>query len=493
MHMQFRRPFRGGIHLEGNKELTQGKPIEDELKPQRLFLSLRQRNGTMLQPLVQVGDTIGKGQLIAQGVGELSVPLHSPVNGYVEAIKNHISIHPSGIKSLTIVIKADYKVLGWATDIPPSNPANLLPEEMIQRVLDAGIVGLGGGGFPTGIKMRLARSKKVHTLLINGGECEPYLTCDDRLMQEKASEIVAGVRLMVQAVGCKQAIIAIEDNKPASITAIKGACSEIDFINVHIVPSLYPMGSERHLIKTVIGKTVPHGVRSASQGILVNNVATARAVFHAIRFQRPLIDRVFTVTGRGIETPRNLVVPVGTPVGDLLGACGGLTMGAARLIAGGPMMGQTIPSPLAPVDKSIGGLLALCQSEVRAEQSHDCVRCGRCVKACPMGLMPFQMGALSRVSDYESLLDYGIENCLFCGACAFVCPSRIPLVQHFMHSRGQINAQRSMSKKMALAKQLSEARQQRITKEIEAKKALKAAKSKRVSRRKANNVSQGES
>ncbi|MGL1959505.1 MAG: electron transport complex subunit RsxC [Colwellia sp.] len=495
----FKKPFKGGIHPKSCKELTQTQAIESDFKPARIYLSLQQRNGTMLISQVEVGELVGKGQLIGKGSSDFCVPLHSPINGRVEAIKDYVSAHPSGIKCKTIIIKADDR-LGWATNILPSDPTKISPEEMIQRVLDAGVVGLGGGGFSTGLKMRLARSQKVHTLLINGGECEPYLTCDDRLMQEKATEIVAGVALMILAVGCKQAIIAIEDNKPESIRAIKSACEENDAITVKIVPSLYPMGSELHLIKAVTGKALPPGVRSTSLGILVNNVATARAVYHAIRFQRPLIDRVFTVSGGGIENPRNLVVPVGTQVSDLLQACGGLTMSARRLIAGGPMMGQVIPSHLSPLDKSIGGLLVLNDEEVRQEQSHDCIRCGRCVKACPMGLMPFQMAALSRNSDYESLQDYGIENCLFCGACSYVCPSNISLVQQFMHSRGQINSQRNLSKKMIFAKQLAEAKTERMAKELAAKKAVKAAKAaakaekakKKTSKRATRNKTAGE-
>lgn len=490
----FQKPFKGGIHPKACKELTQSQSIETDFKPKRVYLSLQQRNGTMLTPQVEVGDLVGKGELIAKGSSEFCVPLHAPINGQVEAITDYVSAHPSGLKCKTIIIKADER-LGWARDIAPSDPSKLSSQEMIQRVLDAGVVGLGGAGFSTGLKMRLAREQKVHTLLINGGECEPYLTCDDRLMQEKAIEIVAGVALMILAVGCKKAIIAIEDNKPASIDAITSACSEQDQISVKIVPSLYPMGSELHLIKAVTGNALPPGVRSTSIGILVNNVATARAVYYAIRFQRPLIERVFTVSGGGVEKPRNLVVPVGTQVRDLLEACGGLTMSAKRLIAGGPMMGQIIPSHLAPLDKSIGGLLVLTEEEVRQEQSHDCVRCGRCVKACPMGLMPYQMAALSRNSDYQALQDYGIQNCLFCGACSYVCPSRISLVQQFMHSRGQINSQRNLSKKMTFVKQLAEAKTERLSKELAAKKAAKEAKAnkKKSARRATRSKVTGES
>ena len=482
----FNKSFSGGIHLKHHKEDTANKAVEKRVEPLRVYLSLRQRNGTMLKSLVKAGDEVGKGQLLAKGSNDFSVPLHSPVNGKVEAIKSYTSIHPSGIKSETIIIKADHKNKAWGSEIEACNTNLLSSDEMIQRVMDAGVVGLGGAGFPTAIKLRLAKKEKVHTLLINGGECEPYLTCDDRLMQENAAEVVAGVHLMLQAIGGKQAIIAIEDNKPESIAAIEAACSHIEVIDVHVVPSIYPMGSELHLIKAVTGTSIPRHIRSASLGLLVNNVATARAVYHAIRYQRPLVDRIFTISGGGIEEPKNLVVPVGTPVSELITACGGLKMNAERIIAGGPMMGQIIPAPAAPVDKSIGAILALSKEEVRDEQSHDCVRCGRCVSACPMGLMPFQMGALSRVSDYETLQDYGIDNCLFCGACSFVCPSRIPLVQHFMHSRGQINAQRSMNNKMALAKELSQSKTLRLVKEQEAKKAAKAEKAAKARARKAS-------
>ncbi|TCS38880.1 electron transport complex subunit RsxC [Reinekea marinisedimentorum] len=475
MQTLFAKPFRGGIHPTGHKERTEQSQIEKLPTPKRIFLGLQQRNGTLLTPLVKVGDYVGKGQLVAKGASDMAVPLHSPVNGTVVEIRDYVSAHPSGIKIKTLIIKSS-EDNSWSENYPPINPDTLSQDEMIQRILDAGIVGLGGAGFPSGVKLRLAKQKGVHTLLINGGECEPYLTCDDRLMQEHASEVVAGIELMVRAIGAKEALVAVEDNKPRSIEALSHAASEIENISVKVVPSLYPMGSERHLIKAVTGKTVAPGELSVALGILVHNVATARAVYHALRFNRPLIERVITVSGGGIEQPKNLVVPIGTPVSDLLTACGGLTMSAQRLVAGGPMMGQVIPSPYTPVDKSIGGLLALNEQEVRDDQSHDCLRCGRCVSACPMGLMPFQMAAHSRVSDYEGAQDYGLNNCLLCGACSYVCPSRIPLVQHFSHARGQINAQRSMAQKSALARKLTDARKQRLDREAAAKQAEKEAK-----------------
>ncbi len=469
------KPFRGGIHPEGFKELTSVKEIENCIQPKRVYLSLQQRNGSMLNSLVQEGESVGKGQLIAQGNSDMFVPLHSPVNGVVEKIVDHITAHPSGLKSKTIQILANDDTQ-WAENIPSSNSDELSPEEIIQRILDAGIVGLGGAGFPSGVKIRLARQKKVETLVINGGECEPYLTCDDRLMREKASEVVNGIALILKAIGGKQALVAIEDNKPESIASMTHAASELEAVKIVTVPSLYPMGSERHLIKAVTGVSIPPGELSVNLGILVHNVATARAIYHAVRFQRPLIDRVMTISGGGIEEPKNIIVPIGTPVNDLLSACGGLKMNAERLITGGPMMGQVIPSPYTPIDKSIGGLIALTEEEVRDKQSHDCIRCGTCVSACPMGLMPFQMSALSNKSDYEGARDFGLDNCLLCGACAYVCPSRIPLVQSFQHAKGQINAQRSMAQKSAHARQLGEARRLRLEKEAEAARLEKEAK-----------------
>ncbi len=468
------KPFSGGIHPHGHKELTEAHPIGPTIHPSRVYLCLQQRNGSMLTPMVEVGDEVYKGQRIAQGINDMSVPLHSPVNGVVTAIKPYVTAHPSGLEAPTLVIDSNGDK-NWGRAPDTLDPSSVDADTIIQRVLDAGIVGLGGAGFPSGLKLKLARQNKVDTLLINGGECEPYLTCDDRLMRESAAEIVSGVQLMLRAIEGKQALIAIEDNKPESIEAISSACSEHENISVQVVPSLYPMGSERHLIKAATGKSVPAGQLSTVIGILVHNVATAQAVFHAVRYGRPLIERVITVSGGAVEQPSNRRVPIGTLASQVFAECGGLKMETARLIAGGPMMGQVLPSPFVPVDKSVGGLLALTEAETRPQQSNDCVRCGRCVNACPMGLMPFQMAAHSRVSDYAGAQTFGLDHCLLCGACSYVCPSKIPLVQYFQHARGAINAERAMTRKSAQARQLTEARQQRLAKEAEEKKAAKAA------------------
>ncbi|MGY5449547.1 electron transport complex subunit RsxC [Agarivorans sp. MS3-6] len=475
------RPFSGGVHPKGFKELTNKQSIVKHFSPDRVYLGMQQRNGSMLHCLVAAGDSVYKGQLIAKGSTEMTVPLHSPVNGTVLEIKPYLSSHPAGIKCQTLVI-LNNAVNHWGVDYPPSDYRKLTPEQIVQRVLDAGVVGLGGAGFPSGIKLRLARKSHVHTLLINGGECEPYLTCDDRLMQEHAAEIIGGINMMLKAIGATKAVIAIEDNKPQAIAAMTSACEQQHNIQLKMVPSLYPMGSERHLIKAVTGLAIPPGQLSTAKGILVHNVATAKAIYQAVRFQRPLVERVITVSGDAVEKPSNLTVPIGSLVSQVLAECGGLKAEANRMIAGGPMMGQVLPSPFVPVDKSIGGLLALSDAQINKRESQDCVRCGNCVKVCPMGLMPFQMAAHSNQGDFSGAQQFGLDACLLCGACSYICPSSIPLVQYFQHAKSNVNAQRSMVQKSNLARQLTDARQQRLAKELEAKKAAKAAKRKRPAR-----------
>lgn len=476
MFKLFSHGFSGGVHPKTFKSLTTDKPIDRHFWPSHVYLPLQQRDGVALTPLVKVGERVVRGQLLAKGRSDRIAPIHSPVNGIVINIAPHITAHPAKIIADTIVIRAN-EDRRWGTPAPMGAFHQLDPEVIIERIQAAGIVGLGGAGFPTAQKLKSALMAKVDTLIINGGECEPYLTSDDVTMQSHAAEVIGGIKLMQQASGASKVIVGIEDNKPQAYYEMADAASEEPSIEIRRVPSIYPMGSAKQLIKTLIGKEVPLGGRSSHIGVVVNNIATARSVYHAVRFQRPLVSRIVTVSGKGIGEPRNVEVPLGTRVQDLLNYCGGVSESTERLVLGGPMMGQIVSSLEVPLDKMVGGLLALTEEEIISEYQHQqCIRCGQCVRACPMSLMPFQMAAYTKVSDFKRAEELGVRNCLSCGACSYVCPSSIPLVQYFMHAKGVISSNWQKERKSQQAKRLTEAKRERMEQEALAKLAQKQAK-----------------
>jgi len=470
-------PVRGGVHPAGHKDRSSALTIATAPLPERLYLPLRQHAGADALPVVRVGDRVLKGQLIAAAASEVSAPVHASSSGRVVAIGPVPAPHPSGLTANGIVIECDGDDRWIDVDLP-ADPYSQEPMMLADRVAQAGIVGLGGAIFPAAVKLKQGARHEIKTVLLNGSECEPYLTTDDRLMRERAEQIVDGARLIQHILRAYRIVIAIEDNKPEAIAAMRAASEPYGAIEVEVVPALYPMGSAKQLIQEITGREVPAEGRSTSVGVLVHNVGTVFAIQQALRFGRPLISRVVTVAGGCVARPRNVETRVGVPVQNLLDFCGGLTEAPAQLLMGGPMMGMVLPNAQAPIIKGATGVLALSRHEVPRADASPCIRCARCVDACPMGLMPLEMAAHARADSFDGADDYGLKDCILCGSCAYVCPSHIPLVHYFQYALGEQDARRSAEKKNDYTRQLMEQRQLRLEQEEAARAAAKAKKRK---------------
>lgn len=451
---------RGGVHPEGRKDLSVSRPIRVLPMSEVLHVSLQQHIGAPAAPVVQVGEQVLKGQLIAASQGNVSAPVHAPTSGWVKAIGDYPAPHPSGLPVPTITIASDGEDR-WQEMDAPADPFSLSPEEIATRVGAAGIVGLGGAAFPSAVKLNISRKSGVKSLIINGGECEPYLTCDDRLMRERAFEIMEGILLIQRAVGAEEALVGIEDNKPEAIAAMKTAAFGTG-VQVIAVPAMYPMGWDKQLTRALVGKEVPAGGRSADIGVLVHNIATAHAVQQAIRYARPLVSRIVTVSGGAVAEPCNLEVPIGTPAQALFEACGGFSEMPARLVMGGPMMGHEMPATHIPVVKGTSGVLALTPVEIGQPRPAPCIRCSTCVRACPVGLLPLEMSANIRVGDLNAAVNLGLKDCIACGSCSYVCPAHIPLVHYFNYAKGELAARERSKLKQEATKKLAEARNERM-------------------------------
>lgn len=418
--------FPNGIRIADRKGATQANPIESGPLPDEIILPLQQHAGAACEPRVQVKDKVLAGQRIAEATAPVSAPIHSPVSGEVTAIERRP--HHTGLKLPAIVIRPDGEQTGFDRAKPPLDPD---AGDIRRLVSEAGIVGLGGAGFPTGIKLTPPAGARIDDVIINGCECEPYLTADHRIMVEEGPAVVDGLRLIMKCVGAKRGFIAIETNKPNALDLLGGLTARDEQIIVTPVEAKYPQGSEKQLIKSILGREVPSKGLPSMVGALVQNVATAAAVSKAVRWGEPLTSKVLTVSGGGVIRPANIRVLIGTPVRDVLAACGGLSDQTVKLIVGGPMMGAAITDTAAPVVKSTSGVLALTADEIDSTPSVACIKCGRCVEACPMGLMPARMANLIEFGFWDELGGTNLFDCLECGSCAFVCPSRRPLVQYF--------------------------------------------------------------
>jgi electron transport complex protein RnfC len=335
---------------------------------------------------------------------------------------------------------------------------------------------MGGAMFPVADKLSLSFSNTIDTLVINGGECEPYLTCDDRLMQESADKIMAGIRILLNICDAKQAIVGIEKNKPQAIKQMNAACRDDASIRIQSLPVLYPMGSEKQMIRALTGRQVPSGKLTSELGIIIQNVASCEAVYDALQNGQPLTHRVITVSGKAIARPANILVPIGTPVSALIAQCGGYTTEPERMVLGGPMMGRQITELDTPITKGSSGLLLLTPDEAKREQPQSCIRCGRCADACPMQLEPLNLFPLLQQDKIDAAKDAGVMDCLLCGACTFACPASLPLTATFGWGKQQLGIKAQQERKADLTRQASEIRRDRLAKEAQAKAEAKAAK-----------------
>ena len=460
-----------GVHPDDHKRPAADRPLRTMPVPARLYLPLQQHLGGPARPIVLVGQRVKKGELIAEAQGAVSAPIHAPTSGTIAAVTEITAPHPSGLTLPAIILEAD-GLDEWCELHGCADPFALDPAEIGRRVAAAGVVGLGGAAFPSAVKLTGAARSNVTTLVMNGGECEPYLSCDDRQMRDRAAGIVDGIRIMLHATGAQVALVGIEDNKPEAIAAMQAAAAGVANIEIRPVPARYPMGSEKQLIQVLTGREVPADGRAFDIGVVVHNVGTALAVRAAIREGQPLISRVITVNGNCMAEPGNIEVRVGTLAEEVIAFAGGLKgegLGLARRVMGGPMMGMQIPHWRVPVVKGSSGILAFDAAEVAEQEPNPCIRCGSCVKACPMGLLPLEMSARIRNEAYDEAIGLGLKDCIACGCCAYVCPSKIPLVQFFVHAKGELAAQDRAKLRNEATKKLALQRQERLEREAREK------------------------
>ncbi len=440
-------------------------PITAATLPERLTLPLHQHIGASSKPLVKIGDHVLKGQRLAQAEGYVSVALHAPSSGTVIDIGEYPVPHPSGLSDTSIVLATDGDDR-WTERQPESDYLDMDPSHLRNLVREAGIVGLGGAGFPSFIKLNPGTRKAIDTLIINGIECEPYITCDDMLMRERAEEAVAGIGIIAHALQAKEVIVAIEDNKPEAFEAMQTACDAAGNIETVLCPTIYPQGSEKQLIYVVTGKEVPSDGLPLHIGVVVHNVATAAAVYRAIVHGEPLISRIVTVTGGGVRESRNMDVLIGTSINDVLEQCGGTTGRLDRLIMGGPMMGFALHTATAPVIKTTNCILAATPADLpRNSSAMPCIRCGACADACPVQLLPQQLYWYTHAKDFEKVQDHHLFDCIECGCCAYVCPSNIPLVHYYRYAKTEIWSKEREKEKADLARNRHEFRLERLERE----------------------------
>ncbi len=414
--------YYGGVHPTERKEFTEHIPLQRFPEPETVVIPLSMHAGAPANPVVQVGDTVQVGQVIGESAGFISSPVHSSVSGTVTAIENHG--HATRGECLSVVIRSDGKNTLHESVKPHKDVEDLTPDEIVDIVREAGIVGMGGAGFPTSVKLKPA--KPVDTILLNGCECEPLLTADHRVLLEFADDVVYGLRAILKAVGAEKGVIVIEDNKPDAIELMKEKTAGFDNMEVVVARTKYPQGAEKMLIKRVTGRKVPSGGLPADVGCVVSNISTTKAIADAIRTGMPLIERVVTVTGEKVKNPGNYIVKIGTNTKDLIDYCGGLTQeDEVTVKAGGPMMGFVLSDLNVPIMKGSNGIIAV-ETDHTVEQ--PCIKCGRCMDVCPMELSPLYFAKYADEENWQGMKDKNVMDCIECRCCEYICSSKIPLV-----------------------------------------------------------------
>lgn len=421
------KTFPGGVHPHDSKHYSSSKPITEAPVPTRVIIPISQHIGSPAAPIVQVGDEVKTGQKIAEASGYVSINHHATISGKITKID--VFAHPIGNKQTAIEITGD-GTDSWIELADDANYLELPVKEMKDRITEAGICGMGGAGFPTQVKLSPPEDKAIDTVILNGVECEPYLTSDYRLMLERADEIIAGLKIIMKIVGAKRGIIGIEANKPDAIKLMAQKTSSQSELSVCPLKLQYPQGAEKQLIFAATGRKVPSkGGLPMAVGVVVQNVGTAFAIYEAVRYKKPLIDRIISVTGAIVKDPQNFKARIGTPYAELVELCGGTTAPIGKIISGGPMMGFALPDLDAPMTKGSSGLVLFSTDEAKSLVERDCLRCARCVDVCPMNLLPSMIASAVKYKNLDVAVQAGLNDCMKCGSCAYVCPAHIRLVQ----------------------------------------------------------------
>lgn len=430
------KTFKGGVHPAEQKALTEENAFEIMPTPHQIIIPLSQHLGKPSKPLVKKGSEVKTGEILAEQDGFISCPIHSPVSGKVLKISTDSNV--SGFPKDAIIIQTNG--INESLLLPPLDFDNVTSEEIIERVKVAGIVGQGGAAFPTYVKLTPPKDKQVEVVILNGCECEPYLTRDYRYMVERTEDVVKGLQLIMKALGIKKGAIGIENNKPEAIKKLNDAVKNYPEITIETLKTKYPQGAEKMLIKAITGREVAPGKLPFDAGAAIQNIGTAIAIYDAVVKGEPQLTAALTVSGKGIKNPKNLIVKVGTTLSDIIDYCGGVTDDANKVVVGGPMMGVAQYDFSAPVMKATSGILVLTSDEVNAHEQTACLRCGMCVDVCPLNLTPTKLARLTQVEKLEEAEQLGITVCMECGTCTFNCPANIPLVQWIRLGKQRVQA-----------------------------------------------------